>query len=170
LCHIKLLKPDAIKPQVYDLFLKRKFGLYKTSEFENKRVKYLIKYLINTAKFSNIVQYKQNSYHKKIKIIFSKKLNRLFFRAGRKILGTYLSFKKHIIQRYMSRKITHEIKKITPMIIYTSDVKELFIQCGVFYSIQDVKNFINLFGLRINNTYIFTHDYKLQTNDIISII
>jgi len=126
--------------------------------------------LTNIAKFSSAAQYKQNNYHKKIKIIFSKKLNRLFFRAGRKILGTHLYFKKYIIQRYMSRKVTHEIKKITPMIIYTSDIKELFIQCGVFYSIKDVKNFINLFGVRINNAYIFTYDYKLQTNDIISII
>lgn len=92
------------------VLIKRKFGLFRAYSVENKllrnQLSLLNKYL-NKYKPSGIAKL----YSKRPKILFAKKFNKLFFRAGRAILLTNHPFKKHTIQKNISKRFSHIIKQ-----------------------------------------------------------
>ncbi len=91
------------------LFFKRKFGLFKHVSSENKRVKNQLIYISNLIKF-NRARYKYKTRTAKIKIIFYKKINKLFFRAGRRLLVPFIKIKKSYNQTFLSKRLCSNIK------------------------------------------------------------
>lgn len=153
--NIKSIDSDFYKNKAYTiLFFKKKFGLYKNLDFLNKRLKQKILdlsfYNKNMDLFDNRETVKKN------KIIFYKKLNRLYYRAGRRILSKYLNFKKYSIQKNTTKKINNLIKKNWLNIFQKKTIINVLLMCGIFYTINDSIKYTKYFGVVIDNKVFYT--------------
>lgn len=151
--------------QTQALFIKRKFGLFKTTDFEEKRLKQQLIHISNYIKY-NSCKNKESGFKKKIKTIFARKLNKLFFRAGRTLITQRLNFKKYLIQKYISKKITHTIKKPWTHILYMNTLSHILVKCGMFYTQIDTSKFIGSFGVKINEKIIYNKNQRLNASDV----
>lgn len=131
------------------LFLKRKTGLYKTNNFLEKYTKQKIIMLSNFAKNQTNDHYKSS--FKKPKLIFYKKLDRFYYRLGRKLLSKTLAFKKYTIQSFTTKKIYNLIKKPLVQQLFKTNLNNLLVCCNIFYTQNDSNNFIKKAGVLINN-------------------
>jgi hypothetical protein len=154
--------------QQHITFYKNKFGLYKNINFFEKRIKNNIFSVLNYIKYNEIISKKKDK--KKNRIFFAKKFNKLFFRAGRRVLTNKLNIKKYVIQKYISKKITHLIKKNYIYSISNIRLNTLLIKCGLFYTLKDSNTFINIFGIAINTFIVYDITTIINPNDYFSII
>ena len=151
------------------LLLKHRFGLYKTTDYKNKRLKDNAYNVINYIKYDTI-HVRQNNFSKKTKTLFSKKFNKLFFRSGRHVLMKSFTQKKTLIQKYISKKIHHFIKKININMYKNTTICDLLVNCGIVYTLADSSNFIKFFGIYLNNEIIYDKNKIVELNDLFSII
>jgi len=96
-------------PQRRLLFIKRKFGLFKSYSIENKAIKNQLVALSNYIK-CRAPRRRPRIFIKKPRIIFFKKINKLFFRAGRRLFIEKFGKKKTYTQSYLSTRIVNVIK------------------------------------------------------------
>jgi hypothetical protein len=157
-----VLTRESLQSQI--LFLKRKFGLFKTTKFEEKRLKQQLMYVSNFIKHNSTKQ-KDNFFKKRVKIIFSRKLNKLFFRAGRDLIARFLNFKKYLIQKYISKKINHTIKQPWTHALFFNKLMHILVKSGLFYSHTDASKFIKTFGVKINEKITYNSNQTLCAND-----
>lgn len=162
-------KPTMDNLQQNIHFYKTKFGLYKTINYVDKRIKDDIYRILNYIKYEEINTYKIDL-KKRPKTLFSKKFNKLFFRAGRRVLLNKFNFKKTIIQKYFSKKIHHFIKKPNLNQLENNSLNALLIRCNLFYTLNDSNSFITKFGVQINDKITYDNNCSIYTNDFISII
>ncbi len=151
------------------MLLKYRFGLYKTVDYKNKRLKDNAYNVINYIRY-NSIQVKQNNFNRKTKTLFAKKFNKLFFRSGRRVLMKNFFQKKTQIQKYISKKIHHFIKKLNVNIYKNTNISDLLMNCGVVYTLNDSVNFIKFFGFSVNGANIYDYKYTIKINDLFSII
>ncbi len=78
---------NVITEQNSILFFKKKFGLFKTRSFKDRRNKQKLFFILNFIRNKKLFSLKRK--HKRNKILYYKKFNKLFFRAGRKILMNF---------------------------------------------------------------------------------
>jgi len=90
------------------LFIKRKFGLYKTRDFNYNRSKQKLLFLLNFLK-KRIA--KQSNFKKAAPILFYKKLKKLFFRAGRRIIMSHFNVKKQLTQKFITKYLGSFIRR-----------------------------------------------------------
>ena len=155
--------------QIKFLMLKRKLGLYKNLYFLEKRIKFRLNFIINFIKYGNN-SFKKTGPQKKPKILFAKKFNKLFFRAGRRILLKHINIKKNLIQKYVSKKINNTVKKININLLQKTNSYLVLLKCGVFYTNRDATNFIKNYGIFINNKINYDPQQNIKKNDTFSII
>jgi len=160
---------SRLQAQKHTLYKKYKYGLFKNTTFFNKRLKQIINHFLNSIKYSSDKPHKKDTIVKKGRTIYSRKLNKLFFRSGRSILINHFNLKKYKIQKYISKKIANEIKKPFTQLIQRSSVTDLLVKAGLFYSNKDAKLFIQMFGMRYNDFYTYNSSMLLTTNTIITL-
>lgn len=150
------------------VFNKRSYGLFKNLPLTDKKLKHKLIHISNIIKSEAPFQKKQ--FRQKLKIIFYKKLNRFFFRDGRKILMTHFNIKKTLIQKYVTKKISNFIKnmQVSRNIIYLCN--DILVKCGLFYSVKDANNFIRTFGINLQGTWNYNPNKLIATASIFSVI
>lgn len=153
--------------QIDVLFLKRKTGLYKTTNFVEKYSKQKIITLSNLIKNQDSFMFKPNI--KKPKIIFYKKLDRFYYRLGRKLLVHKLNFKKYAIQSLITKKIYNLIKKPYSNILSTLELKNLLISCNLFYTQTDAKQYITNFGVMLDGIWNFDDMRVVSIGNVFSL-
>ena len=150
------------------LINKRKFGLFKTTNFLDKKLKYKLITLANLIKFDNIDNKKFDT-KKKPKIIFYKKLNKFFYRDGRSILMKKLNIKKYLIQKFTTKKIYNLIKKPMLTCNLNNTISNNLVQCSLFYTVNDAINFIKHFGINIDGIWGNDPNYRINSIKFFSI-
>ena len=169
--HIAEPVENSFKPfptQDMVLFLKRKYGLYKTLDVLEKRAKQKIVKLSNLIKQTG-VQKKKYHLRKKPKIIFYKKLNKFYFRSGRTLLLKYLNYKKYLIQKFITKKISNLIKQPVTLFMFNSNLINLLVKCNVFYTFSEVESYVNGVGLLLNGKWVYNSKVTLKPNDIFAL-
>jgi hypothetical protein len=156
--------------QNYTLFIKRKLGLFKSTAFKDKRIRQILNTYMNIVKHNTVRSGRPDLFNKRPKTIFYKKLNKLFFRAGRTTFTSNTYIKKYLIQKYISKKIMSMIKKELIPLINRVTAKILLVKCGVFYAVKDAKNFISTFGIRINDKIIHDFDHEIKENSTVACV
>lgn len=157
---------NYIKPsQEVILFFKKKLGLYKNNDFIERRLKQKLIGWINAFKDDGRNQrFRANTFIRKPKIFFYKKFSTLFFRAGRMILKDFFSFKKYVIQRYLTRKISRVIKHNWMRTINSVTITDILIKSNIFYTYKDAADFVSTVGLVVNGNYVYDPKYKVHNN------
>jgi hypothetical protein len=150
-------------------FFKTKFGLYKNHQYVDKRIKDDVYRVINYIKYAETSAWKTD-FKKRPKTLFAKRFNKLFFRAGRNVLASKFEFKKTIIQKYLSKKIHHFIKKPDIRQLKSNDAASFVIKAGVLYTLNDARLFIKIFGIQVNAVNVYNPESKIIPNDLIKIL
>lgn len=150
-------------------FLKTRYGLYKNNKYSDKRVKDDVYKIINYIRYEDTPTLK-NDFKKRPKTLFYKKFNKLFFRAGRSVLLDKFNYKKTIIQKYLSKKIHHFIKKPDIKYFNRNNMTRTLIKCNLFYTENDARFFINNFGIKLNDNIIYDADFKITPKDFFAIV
>ncbi len=94
----------------------------------------------------------------------------MFFRAGRNVFIKELGIKKYFIQKYISKKISHLVKKPLISNLNQCYMNVILLQCNLFYSLEDSTQFINKFGVLINNNMSYRSQDTLEPNHIFMLI
>lgn len=160
----------TFKDQSYVYFIKRKYGLYKSVKFENKRIKNKFVQLVNRLKYNKLTTNTNFLFKKKPKIIFTKYLNKLFIRGGRTLLRGYICQKKTIIQRFFTKKITSFLKGRQTLIQPSLTTNLLLIRCNICYTYTDAVKFIHTYGISLNTYFTYDPQFKINPNTFFSFI
>lgn len=150
-------------------FYKTKFGLYKNNSYANKRIKDNMYSVLNYVKYYEIYN-KEVEIKKRPKMLFYKRFNKLFFRSGRAVLLGKMNLKKTLIQKYISKKITHLIKKPNLAQLDIKTIKLFLVKCGLFYSFRDASNYINNVGMQLNNKFTYNPETIVSVGDVFSTV
>jgi len=157
----QLIPLKEVGPQIQHLLLKRKFGLYKIAPTSNKIVKNQLIFISNFIKNKKIKRFNKHLISK-TKIIFYKRLHKLFFRSGRSLFVPFFKIKKSYTQTFLSKRITHVIKNNWTHVTTNTKLYSIIFYSNLFYTLSDVNQFIKNFGVLINNKFIYNPLYKVQ--------
>lgn len=135
----------------------------------DKRIKNDVYKIINYVNCSDFDTTREE-FKKRPKILFHKRFNKLFFRAGRKILLSKFTFKKTVIQKYLSKKIYNFVKKQDLTQLQTTNIASFLIKSNIFYTINDAYMFIKTFGVLVNGVVVYNPKLNVKYFDLISII
>jgi len=98
---------------------------------------------------------------KKAKIIFYKKINKLFFRAGRSLFINLFGKKKKYTQTFVSKRIVNVIKNNWIKRIEADQLTTVILSSNIFFTHVDSNLFIKNFGVIIDKNIIYDPSYKL---------
>jgi len=154
-------------PQLCILFSKRKYGLFKTQVSSDKRLKFQLINIMNILK--NQENMRKNSSRPRPKVIFSKKLNRFFFRAGRNTFMQNFNHKKYLIQKYITKKIFNITKKPATIISRRKCITDILLNSNLFYSYNDSSNFVKYFGVLVGSIIIYDPVYTVNAPMVFSL-
>lgn len=150
------------------VFNKRTYGLFKNLPLTDRKLKQKLIHISNNIKSETPFQKKQ--FKQKLKIIFYKKLNRFFFRDGRKILMNNFNIKKTLIQKFVTKKIANFIKNMhgpRNTIYFCNDV---LVKCGLFYSLKDANSFIGQFGINLQGVWNYNPNKIMTEASLFAVI
>jgi hypothetical protein len=138
------------------------YGLFKVIPHNNKKLKQGLISLINFI--NNTHRNRNPKFFRRKKVLFSKKFNVLFFRAGRKILMDYFNIKKHLTQKFITKKLTKTLKKKQIMFQFLDNISATLLQSNLFYSSADAKKFIQTFGIYIDGHLRYDPEHSVLVN------
>lgn len=156
--------------QLKILFFKKKFGLYKNVNYEGRFLKNKLVNFINIYKNINTFDTTNSINTRRNKVMFYKKYNKLFFREGRRILKEYVLRKNYTTQIYLKKKIKHIIKKNWFNLIYKKKIYQLLLNCNIFFTFYDAQQFIEQFGIILDNKLVNNADIIITQTNIFSIL
>lgn len=110
-----------------------------------------------------------NNTYKRTKVLFAKKFNKLFFRAGRSVFVKYFDLKKYKIQKYITKKIFPMLTKPWLSFMRNSYLSNVLVQSKIFLSIVEAEKFIYTHGVRLNGSFVYDSNFVLKTHDVFSI-
>jgi len=153
------------------LFNKKKYGLFKTTSYIEKKIKQKLITVSNTVKNNNNLQKKNLNLNKrKPKIIFYKKLDKFFYRDGRVLLMKKLNIKKYLIQKFVTKKIYNLIKKPCLFFMFNNAISDTLVTCNLFYTTTDACMFIKSLGVYINKSWNYNPHININKLQIFSIV
>ncbi len=155
--------------QLYNLFHKRRFGLFKNSNLKDKLIKKQLIYLSNYIRHGTF----QKSYklpRLKTRIIFYKKLNKLFFRSGRALFTKLFNFKKSSRQTFVSKRIFNVIKNDWSKHSKAVNVYTLLLKTNLFLSRKESYSFISAFGVWVGSNIIYNPECVLVQSTTFSLL
>jgi hypothetical protein len=139
-------KYPPINEQTKYLFLKHKFGLFKNLPISSKIVKNQLINLSNFIKFNKFGR-RTNLFPKKNKIFFYKKINKLHFRAGRKLFTSFIKIKKNYTQTFLSKRIYSTIKGDLLQQLQPRSLILILLSTNLFYTYNDINFFVSNLGV-----------------------
>jgi len=135
------------------LFFKRKYGIYRKRSLLKNRIQNRIYFLYNLMKNQprsprKLTPAKLRQLHKPTRV---KDLDRMYFRKGRKVAANFFLKKKHLTQKYITKKIFTPIKRPLMFTLTSTPLMEVLIQTNIFYTLRDSIRFISKCGVYVNN-------------------
>lgn len=132
------------------VFIKRKFGLFKTKISSDKKSFGKLRFLRGAVHRRTIFKKKQK-YLKHHRAFSKKRFNKLYYNKGRRLLMQYKPIKKYLIQKYITKRLTKFIKQPGTHLLHYMSLSSALLKVSLFISLLDATQFIKQFGIVVND-------------------